>query len=186
MFHYSVGYQWVTENEAFVSVMGYSEDKETLSGDTVRTQEAGLFSSPDVQWQGVAAGTLDPEYGPTNAAKSNKEIKLTIADYRPTTVDAPVLSVDQEAVTVSMNREEQLEVPLTLSNTGASNLMWRVATEPVGFSKTVRLTDILPQETILPKRVFNFVEKLSSNHVFNETFEGFESSSKTRVEDAIP
>ncbi|MDR9388210.1 MAG: T9SS type A sorting domain-containing protein, partial [Balneolaceae bacterium] len=106
-----------------------------------------------------------------------KEIKLTIADYRPTTVDAPVLSVDQEAVTASMNREEQLEVPLTLSNTGASNLMWRVATEPVGLSKTRTLSDMLSQETILPKRVFNFVEKLNSNHVFNETFEGFESSS---------
>jgi hypothetical protein len=180
LFHYSVGYQWVTENEAFVSVMGYGEDKETLGGDTVRTQEVGVFSSPDVQWRGVAAGTQDPVYGPTNATQSNREIKLTIADYRPTTVDAPVLSVDQEAVTVSMNREDKFDVPLTLSNTGASNLMWRVATEPVGLSKSVPSSDApfldAPfTQNEAPISAYKAVEQSDEHIVYTENFEGFKS-----------
>ena len=175
LFHYSVGYQWVTENEAFVSVMGYSEDKETLSGDTVRTQEAGVFSSPEVLWQGVAAGTLDPIYGPTDATKSNKEIKLTIADYRQTMVEAPVISVDQEAVTVSMNREDQFEVPLVISNTGASNLMWRVASEPVGLSKTVGSSDSPFYRPDIPVSSYKAVEQSDDRIVYSEDFEGFKS-----------
>ena len=175
LFHYSVGYQWVTENEAFVSVMGYGEDKETLSGDTVRTQEAGVFSSPEVLWQGVAAGALDPVYGPTDASKSNKEIKLTIADYRPTIVDAPVITVDQEAVTVSMNREDQFEVPLVISNTGASNLMWRVATEPVGLSKAVGTSDAPFYRPDVPVSSYKAVEQSDDRIVYSEDFEGFKS-----------
>lgn len=175
LFHYSVGYQWVTENEAFVSVMGYGENKETLSGDTVYTQEAGVFSSPEVLWQGVAAGTLDPIYGPTDASKSNKEIKLTIADYRPTIVDAPVITVDQEAVTVSMNREDQFEVPLVISNAGASNLMWRVATASVGLSKSVSSSDIPFYRPDVPVSSYKAVEQSDDRIVYSEDFEGFKS-----------
>lgn len=175
LFHYSVGYQWVTENEAFVSVMGYSEDKETLSGDTVRTQEAGVFSSPTVLWQGVEAGTLDPVYGPTDASRSNKEIKLTISEYRPTVIAPPAISLDQEAVTVSMNREDSFEVPLVVSNNGESNLMWRVAAEPVGLSKAPEATEkqfLRPSE---PLQSYEGIQSSDNKTIFTEDFENFKS-----------
>ncbi|RCL68280.1 MAG: T9SS C-terminal target domain-containing protein [Rhodothermaeota bacterium MED-G64] len=175
LFHYSVGYQWVTENEAFVTVMGYGEFKQTLSGDTVRTQDAAVFSSPDVTWQGVAAGTLEPIYGPTNATKSNKEIKLTISDYRPTMVDAPEIAVDQEAVTISMNREDRFDVPLTISNTGLSNLMWRVATKSIEPPLSVESSDIPSYSPNLSLSSYKGIEQSDDRIVFSEDFEGFKS-----------
>lgn len=127
LFHYSVGYQWVTETEAFSSVMAYTDRLATLNGDTIRSVEVPVFSSPEVLWIGVEAGTDSDIFGPTNAARNNREIKQAVANYRITKVNPPSTQVSLNEIQVTMNREDEYSLPILISNLGMSDLMWQVS-----------------------------------------------------------
>lgn len=116
LFQYSVGFQ--NESEGFHTVMAYDETK---TG--VRLTEIPYFSSPDLSYQGNALGTNDP-VTPENSAMSMRQIKRSIAKYRPTVVDAPQAGTSTDQISVEMNREDNTTIPVTLTNSGASSLMW--------------------------------------------------------------
>ncbi len=80
LFEYSTGWRWPgSSGQGWVSVMTY------LDGD----QRHGAFSNPDLLHDGVPTGsydTSDPVYGqyaPADNARSIREIKDVIANYRP-------------------------------------------------------------------------------------------------------
>lgn len=137
LFHYSVGYQWVTETEAFSSVMAYLDQMATLNGDTVRSVEVPVFSSPDVIWKNSEAGTYSDLFGPANAAQNNREIKQAIANYRPTKTTPPSLSVDTQEIATTMNREDSFEFPVKVANNGLSDLMWYITITNPQIAKSI-------------------------------------------------
>ena len=116
LFQYSVGFQ--NESEGFHTVMAYDE---TQNG--TRLTEIPYFSSPDLSYQGNPLGTND-SVTPEHSALSMRQIKRTISYYRPTEVDAPAAEAGTDRVEVEMNREDQLTVPVSISNNGDSPLTW--------------------------------------------------------------
>ena len=74
LFPYSTGWRWTGSNGfGYVSVMTYQE------GHTL----VPIFSNPDVLHQGVPTGSYNGPYAPADNARSIREIKHTIAQYRP-------------------------------------------------------------------------------------------------------
>lgn len=70
---YSTGWRWTGNNGlGYVSVMTYEE------GDI----ETPYFSNPDVNYQGTPTGSYNGPYAPADNARSMREIKDEIADYR--------------------------------------------------------------------------------------------------------
>ncbi len=118
LFQYSAGFQNSTSN--YHTVMAYSDG----------LQEAPYFSSPDLTFMGTATGE-NSSVAPTDNARSMREIKRTISNYRNTEVDAPSASLLADVINVEMNREENLNIPFQISNSGESVLVWDI---DFGFS----------------------------------------------------
>ena len=114
LFHYSVGFQNVQEN--FVTVMAYNEGGQV---------EAPIFSSPTLRFDGNNVGTSNRNT-PENATRTLKQVKRTIASYRPSRVDSPIVSVSTDDIEVTLNREDEISVPFSISNTGESGLVWDI------------------------------------------------------------
>jgi len=117
LFEYSVGYRTGSGFEGFNTIMAYAEGIEN---------EAPLFSSPDLTFLDAPAGSPVDDFvsGYTDARRNWREIKSVIASYRPTRVDPPALTFTQNEIQVTLDREAQSTVPVTIQNTGASDLMW--------------------------------------------------------------
>lgn len=111
LFHYSAGYQ--DKINGFHTVMAYPDG----------LTQAPVFSSPDLNYQSNPTGT-NSSLTPENNALSMSEIKKVIAGYRATKVTPPVLDPFVDVISIEMNREDQLTIPVTLSNSGESKLMW--------------------------------------------------------------
>ncbi|MEQ8524268.1 zinc-dependent metalloprotease [Gracilimonas sp.] len=116
LYHYSVGYQDSTND--FYTIMAYNNTK---GGQVLNS--APVFSSPGLTFQGHSAGTNNFQT-PEDNARSMKEIKWSIASYRPSVVDAPVASVSANEIEVEMNREDEFTASFDISNSGNSGLMW--------------------------------------------------------------
>jgi|AntRauTorcE11897_2_1112592.scaffolds.fasta_scaffold00181_15 hypothetical protein len=113
VFHYSVGYQDFTNNNH--TVMAYSQGG---------LQQAPLFSSPDLMWQGDPLGTNDP-ITPENNARSLAEVKRIVANYKLSETNPPLVSNSRNSINVEMNREDEQTEIITISNpAGESTLMW--------------------------------------------------------------
>lgn len=172
LFHYSVGYRWETVNGNFNTVMAYSQG----------FQQAPLFSSPDLTFNGTAAGSYEAGVGPTDNRRSMREIKRAMASYRPTVVDAPEKAVSTDMVTVTMNREDYTEVSISIDNDGASNLMWFVDFDfPTqgGIAKMKTPADVESvdvEESIAPEFPSGANELAAAGHdgtIFSEDFSSF-------------
>lgn len=116
LYHYSAGFQDSTND--FSTIMAYNSTKggKALS-------RAPVFSSPDLTWQGVPTGTNNIQT-PEDNARSMKEIKWSVASYRPSVVDAPIAAVSANGIEVEMNREDEFTATIDISNSGNSPLMW--------------------------------------------------------------
>ncbi|MEQ9264098.1 MAG: T9SS type A sorting domain-containing protein [Balneolaceae bacterium] len=110
VFHESVGYQDLVDSIA--TVMAYT---------TGGLERIPVFSNPSVKWQGTTAGTDNP-IDVTNASLSIKKIKGVVSSYRQSKIDPPVLGVSTESIEVNLNQGESIDVPVTIENTGLSNL----------------------------------------------------------------
>lgn len=115
LFHYSAGFQNTVSN--YHTVMAYQDNN--------AQQEAPYFSSPDLSFLGTATGQNSSTV-PTNNARSMREIKRTISNYRDTQIDAPQASLLADVITIEMNREETLNIPFTIFNDGESILVWDI------------------------------------------------------------
>jgi len=121
VFEYSTGFRWEGSSESYTTVMGYVEGKYS---------RIPLFSNPDILWGNHPAGTYTGLHGPSDNARSMREIKAAVANYRPTMVDPPSISTSGNVIHVSMDREDTYTVPVTIMNVGASDLMWNIDFEP--------------------------------------------------------
>lgn len=110
VFHESVGYQDLVDSIA--TVMAYT---------TGGLERIPVFSNPSVKWLGTTAGTDNP-VDVTNASLSIKKVKGVVSSYRLTKIDPPVVSVSTDAISVDLNQGESIGVPVTIENTGLSNL----------------------------------------------------------------
>lgn len=113
LFHYSAGYQDTLVN--FHTIMAYADG----------LQEAPIFSSPDLTFNGSPAGTNNSQT-PHNNTRSVKEIKRTIAGYMPSLEQSPVADITTNSIEVEMTPDSQYDINFDLSNTGESNLLWEV------------------------------------------------------------
>lgn len=111
LFHYSAGYQDTVNN--FHTVMAYADG----------LVQAPIFSSPDLTWEGIPMGTSDNQT-PEDNALSMSQIKRTVAGYLPTIQDAPQIGLSTNEITVNINREDEIAVPIEISNNGESGLVW--------------------------------------------------------------
>lgn len=116
LFQYSVGFQ--NESEGFHTVMAYNETENVND-----LTEIPYFSSPDLSYEGNPLGT-NSSVTPEHSALSMRQIKRSISYYRPTQVDAPAADAGTDRVEIEMNREDQLTVPVSISNNGDSPLTW--------------------------------------------------------------
>lgn len=113
LFHYSAGYQDFLSR--FHTVMAYSDGLE----------QAPYFSSPDIIFNGTTTGENSTTV-PTDNARSMREIKRTISNYRVTKQDAPVASLLADVINIEMNREDNLTIPFQIFNDGESVLVWDI------------------------------------------------------------
>ncbi|MFN1835585.1 M12 family metallo-peptidase [Balneola sp. MJW-20] len=113
LFHYSVGFQ--NRNDSVHTIMAYSEGLNRVP----------VFSTPDRNYNGARIGSDSP-FTPADNSRSMREIKRTMASYRPTTTDPPEFTASTDAITVQLRPGSQITVPIQLSNSGASDLMWEM------------------------------------------------------------
>ena len=124
---YSVGYQAISDT--LNSVMGYAWAYYRIDPNTGQqegnpfrfTDQAPVFSGPDVFWNGVAMGDAT-----VNAAQSIRDTKRMVAGYRDTKFEVPVIEAGTNAIDVTLNQGESITVPLEISNTGDSRLFWEL------------------------------------------------------------
>ena len=141
IFEYSTGFRWEGSSENYTTVMGYPEGIYT---------RIPLFSNPDILWDNHPSGTYAGPYGPSDNARSMREIKSAIANYRPTMVEPPSISTSENVINVSIDREDTYTVPVTIMNNGDSDLMWGVDFEPNTdqLAKTTGLTGSSAYQTL--------------------------------------
>lgn len=84
LFPYSTGWRWTgQDNQEYASVMTYNEG----------AASAQIFSNPDITFQGVATGSYTANGAPSDNARSMREIKHAISQYRVAS-DPPVVETD--------------------------------------------------------------------------------------------
>lgn len=86
LFPYSTGWRWNgLSGQSYASVMTYHE----------RSIGVPIFSNPDILWDGVPTGSYEGRYAPADNARSLKEIKHVVADYRnKKVVNIPIESIE--------------------------------------------------------------------------------------------
>ncbi len=157
LFHYSAGYQNTASN--YHTVMAYN--------DANAQQEAPFFSSPNLTFLGTPTGENSSTV-PTDNARSMREIKRTIANYRDTQVDAPVASLLADVINIEMNREENVNIPFQIFNDGESVLVWDIdfSFPPNGFKRAKKAEKTLEMASLeeITKSPYNYSRKSSSKN----------------------
>lgn len=119
MFVYSTGNRFTSADQKFATVMAYNEGG---------YNPVAYFSNPDIELSGVPIGnpiTSTSEAGPSDNARSMREIKRVVASYRSSVVDPPLVDVDVSSISADLNQQNStFPVPITIQNNGASDLMW--------------------------------------------------------------
>lgn len=139
LFHYSVGFQNTTSN--YHTVMAYNDNN--------AQNEAPYFSSPNLTFLGTATGNTSSTI-PSDNARSLREIKRTVANYRATTQNTPTASLLADVVNIEMNREDNVSIPFQIFNNGESILVWDI---DFGFSGNTLKRANKSGETISPAKL---------------------------------
>lgn len=121
---YSAG--WIFQaTEPFSANLGRPAGRHTvMSYSTAGSLDYPGFSNPEITSEGSLTGNVVNPIGPADAARSLRDIKATMAQYRPTVVTPPVKSVSIPAIFLSLAQGESGVVPFTVGNLGESNLFW--------------------------------------------------------------
>lgn len=127
-FPYSVGYQFVSTNRAFSTIMGYTQKMRTLSGDSVWSSKLEAFSTPEL---GITVDGIRYLIGdenndaPVDARLNNLLSKDVIASFRPSRTDPPIIST-VEGFSVNVMSGSSTSVSIPIKNAGSSRLMWNL------------------------------------------------------------
>lgn len=170
LFKYSVGNRFSTAQGNFATVMAY-----TTNG----YSRIPYFSNPDIMYEGWPTGNLGGgDAGPADAARGFREAKYAIASYRNTTVDPPVLNVQDTGIDVEITEENQvITIPVSIQNNGESDLMWDVdfsltsqgiSLSKIAYEKALNLKDDFETSSTEPGSVF--MESSESDIVYETTF----------------
>jgi hypothetical protein len=154
---YSTGWKFEASGQTHHTVMQYRES--TASGFV----DYPAFSSPLLSVGGVPAGSTNPADRADNA-RSIRDVKGVMANYRPTMITPPSLDVTENQITISIPRNQTGSVPISLSNTGTGPLRWSIE---VGRGATS------PAKALFESNELPVISN-QSNVVVYET--GFESS----------
>lgn len=115
---YSTGYQWTANNgDGFVTVMHYTSEGFTATP---------YFSSTTDLVGGVAIGSTAADSMGADNARSMREIRRVIANYRQTTQQPSDLTVPVVTV-VNVARGATKDVDFTVTNTGEGDAMWAIS-----------------------------------------------------------
>lgn len=119
LFAYSTGNRFTSGENNYNTVMAYGDGG---------YQGIPYFSNPDVSFSGIQTGnaiTFSGDAGPSDNARSMREMKRVIAAYRPTVIDPPSIDVEESDITASLNQENRMvTVPITIQNNGENDLVW--------------------------------------------------------------
>ena len=127
---YSTGYRWTANNgDGFVTVMHY-----TSTGFT----GTPYFSSTTDMVNGVAIGSTSADSTGADNARSMREIRRVIANYRQTTQTTSDLALPPVLV-VNVVRGGTKEVDFSLSNSGSGDAMWEISRmyKPTALAKGI-------------------------------------------------
>lgn len=105
------------------------------------------FSSPIIVAEGSPTGNLSGGPGPADNARSLRDIKGIIANYRPSAFQPPIASVPSAEISVTIPQGIRQTVTIPIGNTGQSALLWS-AEVGIGEANTIALTG--PQTFSLP------------------------------------
>lgn len=138
LFHYSAGYQ--DQANSFHTVMAYSDG----------LQQAPLFSSPDLLWNGNPAGTNSFET-PENNARSMAEVKRVMAAYKLSKTLSPIATSSRSSIEVEIEEGQQQTEVITISNPGGESLlMWDVDFE-FATTSAKRANKVLDSDAVVAK-----------------------------------
>jgi len=179
LFVYSTGNRFSSPDGSYATVMAY--DNSTF-------QAIPYFSNPDVQLSGAPTGNpiiTSSSAGPSNSARSMREIKRVIASYRPSVVDAPVANVDVTSISASLNQDNKTEsVPVIIQNNGASDLVWdfdfNIDTGVLSLAKQVVSQTVTANpevHTLSPGSSTEFIQSDNPGVIFSTSFESAEGFS---------
>lgn len=147
LFHYSAGFQNTGSN--YHTVMAYADG----------LQEAPYFSSPGLSFLGTPTGQNSSTV-PTDNARSMREIKRTISNYRDTQANAPTASLLADVINIEMNREDDLSIPFQIFNDGQSMLVWDIdfGFSGNGFKRAKNIGKVIQPAS------FDRITKRAANH----------------------
>ena len=119
LFEYSTGWRWGGANEetTYFSIMTYHEG----------SLAAPLFSNPDLEWGGSAAGAYEGDYAPADNARSLQEVRWLISEYRSSEADLPVAELSVTALDIEMTNDDEERHSFTLSNNGDRWLTYQLS-----------------------------------------------------------
>lgn len=119
LFVYSTGNRYMSDGNRYNTVMAYDEGG---------YQTIPFFSNPNVSFSGRQTGnaiTFGGDAGPSDSARSMREIKRVIAAYRPTLVDPPAIDVEESNISASLDQVNQtVTIPVSIQNNGTGDLLW--------------------------------------------------------------
>jgi hypothetical protein len=119
MFAYSTGNRYSNETNRYSTVMAYTDGG---------YQEIPYFSNPNVSFAGMSTGngiSFGGDAGPSDNARSMREIKRVIAAYRASVVDPPTINVNESSISATLDQQNRtVTVPVTIQNTGQSDMLW--------------------------------------------------------------
>jgi len=111
LFSYSTGWRWNgQDNQEYVSVMTYNEGAQSVQ----------IFSNPDILFRDVATGSYSGAGAPSDNARSMREIKHVISQYREA-IDIPIVETNQ-ILNVTAGRAEGIG---TIADFGGSPIRER-------------------------------------------------------------
>lgn len=117
LFEYSTGWRWVgSDGRGYTSLMTYGE------GDT----EIELFSNPDINFLGTPTGSYEGEYAPADNARSLREIKHVISQYRDAVLEDSEITVSVDNISITTVQGQNTQASFEISNIGGGKLEYSI------------------------------------------------------------
>lgn len=174
LFVYSTGNRFTSDGNRYSTVMAYDEGG---------YQNIPYFSNPDISFSGRQTGTaitFGGDAGPSDNARSMREIKRVIAAYRPTVVDPPVIDVEESNISAALDQENRtVTIPVTIQNSGTGDLLWDFDFDIQSGVIASKSKSSTSQKTVMPLSDFadlsftgaQFAAAEHTGEIFKQNFE---------------
>ncbi|MCH8523140.1 MAG: M12 family metallo-peptidase [Balneolales bacterium] len=130
LYEYSTGWEFQATDPAAGSSATRPTRHTVMHYGTSTSSRYPGFSNPDIIVEGSPTGNTDVITGVSDNARAFREIKKTIAAYRPTRVDRPIASLLQSSIDEFVPSNGISVIQLPISNSGDSDLLWSAEVVP--------------------------------------------------------